>query len=108
MTSLFRELVSVPADPCFSISTVETDGSRDCSLRAMARPTTPPPITAWVKSAWRRAVEEKALEMGFGCLGMVREKARIVSILADEERVECEIRWKEVYENMGNAKTASK
>lgn len=84
MTSLFRELVSVPTDPCFSIKTVEAD-ERDCSLRAMARPTTPPPTTACVKSALRWAVEEKVLWSGLGCLEMVdvvvaREKARKIML----------------------------
>lgn len=62
MTSLFRELVSVPTEPCFSIKTVDAP-SLCCSLRAMARPTTPPPITAWVKSAFRRMLDEKCLEL---------------------------------------------
>jgi len=62
MTSLFRELVSVPTWPCFSIRTVEAE-SRCWSLRAMARPITPPPMTAWVKSALRDVLEEKFLDL---------------------------------------------
>ena len=62
MTSLFRELVSVPTEPCFSIKTVDAP-SLYCSLRAIARPTTPPPITAWVKSASRCMLDEKCLEL---------------------------------------------
>lgn len=83
MTSLLRELVSVPADPCFSIKMVELEG-RDWSFRAMARPTTPPPITAWVKSALRRVVEEKVLYSAVGCLermGVAREKARKIMLV---------------------------
>lgn len=83
MTSLFRELVSVPTDPCFSIRMVELDG-RDCSLRAMARPTTPPPITACVKSALRRVFEEKVLWKVFryfGMVGVAREKARKIMLV---------------------------
>lgn len=58
MTSLFLELVSVPTELCFSMSTVELL-SRDCSLRAIASPTTPPPMTACVKSALWRILLEK-------------------------------------------------
>lgn len=61
MTSLFRELVSVPTEPCFSIRTVEAS-SLACSFWAIARPTTPPPITACVKSAFRDGVVENGLE----------------------------------------------
>jgi hypothetical protein len=60
MTSLFRELVSVPTDPCFSINTVEAP-SLACSLWAIARPTTPPPTTACVKSAFLFRLVEKDL-----------------------------------------------
>lgn len=56
-TSLFLELVSVPTEPCFSISTVEAP-SLACNFRAIANPTTPPPITACVKSAFSLAVAE--------------------------------------------------
>lgn len=57
MTSLLRELVSVPTPPCRSSSSVvEVDDDdeaaaplRRASCRAMASPTTPPPMT-WVLS----------------------------------------------------------
>jgi len=77
MTSLFRELVSVPTWPCFSIRTVEAE-SRCWSLRAMARPITPPPMTACVKSAYLGILEEKCLEfdvIDLNC-GVVRERMR--------------------------------
>ena len=61
MTSLFRELVSVPTWLCFSIRTTEAE-ERCWSLRAMASPITPPPMTAWVKSALRDGLEEKFLD----------------------------------------------
>lgn len=66
MTSLLRLLVSVPTALCCSIRTVDVGVS---SLwvwrrRAMARPTAPPPITAWVKSACARAVLLKCLHVG--------------------------------------------
>jgi hypothetical protein len=61
MTSLFRELVSVPTEPCFSISTVDTP-SLAWSFRAIAKPTTPPPITACVKSASLRMLVENDRE----------------------------------------------
>jgi hypothetical protein len=61
MTSLFRELVSVPTTPCFSINTVDAP-SLACSLRAIARPTTPPPMTACVKSAFLFRLVENDLE----------------------------------------------
>ena len=82
MTSLFRELVSVPTWLCFSIRTVEAE-ERCWSLRAMARPITPPPMTAWVKSACRGILEEKFLEFGvidLNC-GFVRERMRNEAIM---------------------------
>jgi len=57
-TSEFRLLVSVPTLPWRSISTVDTP-SLSWSFRAIAKPTTPPPITAWVKSALRTLLVEK-------------------------------------------------
>ena len=76
-TSEFLLLVSVPTAPCFSTRTVEVP-SRPASCLAIARPTTPAPITfewkpssarplvqwetwsltAWVKSACRGALVE--------------------------------------------------
>lgn len=47
MTSLLRELVSVPTAWLRSISTVDVSARR-VSWRAIARPTTPPPITCLV------------------------------------------------------------
>lgn len=82
MTSLFRELVSVPTWPCFSIRTVEAE-SRCWSLRAMARPITPPPMTACVKSAFRCMLEEKFLEVesiGLSC-GDCRESMRNAAMM---------------------------
>jgi hypothetical protein len=61
MTSLFLELVSVPTDPCFSIKTVDAP-SLAWSFLAIANPTTPPPITACVKSASLLRLVEKSLE----------------------------------------------
>ena len=57
-TSEFRLLVSLPTIPCLSISTTCAP-SCCCSRRAIARPTAPPPMTAWVKSAFRLMVVEK-------------------------------------------------
>lgn len=62
MTSLFLELVSVPTDPCFSINIVDVP-SLAWSFRPIARPTTPPPITAWVKSAGLLRLVENAWEL---------------------------------------------
>jgi hypothetical protein len=75
MTSLFRELVSVPTEPCFSMRTVDAP-SLSWSLRAIARPTTPPPITACVKSAFCRMHVEKCLEEGPGPVNVDRESTR--------------------------------
>ena len=77
MTSLFRELVSVPTWPCFSIRTVEAE-SRCWSLRAMASPITPPPMTAWVKSAFRGVLEENFFDFEMVDLNwrVDRERAR--------------------------------
>ena len=73
-TSLFLELVSVPTEPCFSIRTVDAL-SLSCSFRAIASPTTPPPMTACVKSASRRVLEEKCrLVVAFK---MALEKTRV-------------------------------
>lgn len=74
ITSLFLELVSVPTDPCFSIRTVDAP-SLSCSFRAIARPTTPPPITACVKSASRRMLDEKLRVVAV--FKMVLERARV-------------------------------
>ena len=82
MTSLFLELVSVPTDPCFSIRTVDAP-LLDCSLRAIANPTTPPPMTACVKSASLRMLDEKwRLVVAFS---MEFEKARVDIITASNE-----------------------
>lgn len=40
--------------------------AKDC---AIAKPTTPPPITAWVKSALRRAVLENSLLKAYDVVG---------------------------------------
>jgi hypothetical protein len=61
-TSEFLELVSVPTAPCFSIKSVETP-SLACNFLAIASPTTPAPITACVKSAFRLALDEKARDV---------------------------------------------
>lgn len=60
-TSEFLELVSIPTAPFLSIKTVDTP-SLACNFLATARPTTPPPITACVKSALLSADEVKALD----------------------------------------------
>lgn len=78
MTSLFRELVSVPTEPCFSISTVDAP-SLDCSFCAIASPTTPPPITACVKSASLLRLVENALELN----DFEMEDARKANMLKD-------------------------
>ena len=44
LTSEFRLLVSVPTDPCRSSRSVDVP-SRSASLRAIARPTAPAPMT---------------------------------------------------------------
>lgn len=80
MTSLLRELVSVPTVPCFSIRTVDAP-SLDWSLRAIASPTTPPPITACVKSTSLFVVDEKDLAWIFR--GTDRNKARDVNMMVD-------------------------
>lgn len=59
MTSLLREEVSVPMAAWRSRRRVEEEGEWWVSSWAMARPTTPPPITAWVKSALVGRVWEK-------------------------------------------------
>jgi hypothetical protein len=61
MTSLFLELVSVPTEPCFSINTVDAP-SLACNFRAIVNPTTPPPITACVKSDSLLVLVENDLE----------------------------------------------
>ena len=72
-TSLFLELVSVPTEPCFSIRTVDAP-SLSCNFRAIASPTTPPPMTACVKSVSRRMLDENCrLVVAFK---MALEKAR--------------------------------
>lgn len=45
------------------MSTVDAP-SLACSFRAIANPTTPPPITACVKSAFLLTLDEKGREMG--------------------------------------------
>lgn len=47
MTSELRELVSVPMASWRSMRTVEDEGRCCASCRAMARPTTPPPMTCF-------------------------------------------------------------
>ena len=51
MTSLLRELVSVPMASWRSMRTVEVL-SLWASWRATARPTTPPPMTCYKVNAW--------------------------------------------------------
>jgi hypothetical protein len=80
MTSLFRELVSVPTEPCFSINTVEAP-SRAWSFLAIAKPTTPPPMTACVKSASLLMVDEKDLDCRVR--GIMREIARDVNMMKE-------------------------
>lgn len=63
LTSLFRELVSLPTIPCFSIKTTFAP-STICNLRATAKPTTPAPITACVKSALEAFVVENSRDLG--------------------------------------------
>ena len=79
VTSLFLELVSVPTDPCFSIRTVDAP-SLSCSFRATASPTTPPPITACVKSACRLILVENCRLVA--ALMIVLEKARVEIMMA--------------------------
>jgi hypothetical protein len=82
MTSLFRELVSVPTEPCFSIRTVD-DPSRDWSRRAIAKPTTPPPITACVKSAvLGRLVENDREVNDLGNKGEITREANMMEYSA--------------------------
>ena len=78
-TSLFLELVSVPTDPCFSIRTVDAP-SLSCNLRAIASPTTPPPMTACVKSASRLILDENCRLVDL--FKMELEKARMGIMVA--------------------------
>ena len=78
MTSELRDDVSVPGVACFSRRSVVVLG-RDWSWRAMARPTTPPPMMAWVKSASRlRDVENRRVCDGVG--GRDRARANILML----------------------------
>lgn len=64
MTSEFRDDVSEPTRPCRSMRRVDDSGWEIVSCRAIARPTAPPPMTAWVKSAWRWVDVEKQAMLG--------------------------------------------
>jgi hypothetical protein len=90
-TSEFLELVSVPTEPCFSIKTVDTP-SFAWSLRAMARPTTPAPIMAWVKSAFLCTLVVNLLE-DFASELMVDE-IRGCNMVIDVEVVVAYTGWK--------------
>ena len=86
-TSLFLELVSVPTEPCFSMSTVDAP-PLSCSFRAIASPTTPPPMTACVKSASRRTLDERCRLVA--AFKIMLEKARVGIMMPRKERTKKE------------------
>ena len=95
----------MPTDPCFSIKTVEAP-SLACSFRAIARPTTPPPITACVKSASLLVLEEKCRLVDASSMDL--EKARVSIMVASNRSTAAKKPQRPLYKRQCAAKKGSK